>query len=159
RGRLVLDLYDPVQLEQLAQFGAHADASQRISLVYLRARLRLLMARADHVLCASALQLALWLGWLGAAGRLTPEALAGDPEARRLLAIVPFGIPGDPPRRFGHPLRDAIRLGAGVPVALWGGGLWDWMDPALVVRAAALLRDEGQLLHVAFLAGARPGGD
>ena len=159
RGRLALDLYDPVQLEQLAQFGPSPTPAQRVSLAHVRARLLALLGRADHVLCASPQQRAFWLGWLGAAGRLAPRELAGDPDARRMLAVVPFGIPEDPPRPAGAPLRGELRLPAGEPVALFWGGLWDWMDPALAVRAAAELRSAGQRLQLVFLAGTRPGGD
>ncbi|HZZ83581.1 MAG TPA: hypothetical protein VFE30_03500 [Anaeromyxobacteraceae bacterium] len=158
-GRLILDLYDPVQLEQLAQFGPHPTPAQRISLGYVRARLLLVLRRADHILCASPAQRALWLGWLGAAGRLGPELLEGDPEARRFLAVVPFGLPEAPPVAAGHPLRQAVGVDPGVPLALWSGGLWDWMDPELAVRALSVLAARGHRAHLAFLAGARPGGD
>ncbi|HET9599743.1 MAG TPA: hypothetical protein VFP65_29485, partial [Anaeromyxobacteraceae bacterium] len=157
RGRLVLDLYDPVQLEQLAQFGPRPTPEQRVSLAHVRARLLALLSRADHVLCASAPQRAFWLGWLAAAGRIGPAALAEDPEARRLLATVPFGVPEVPPAAGDAPLRQAHGIPRGEPVALFWGGLWDWMDPALAVRAAAELREAGRPVHVVFLAGARPG--
>jgi hypothetical protein len=159
RGRVVLDLYDPVQLEQLAEFGPAPTPAQRLSLGYVRARLLALLARADHVLCASPQQRAFWLGWLGAAGRLSPGALAADPEARRLLAVVPFGLPEEPPVAGDAPLRRELGIAAAAPLALFWGGLWDWMDPALAVRAVAELRAQGRELHVVFLAGARPGGD
>jgi glycosyltransferase involved in cell wall biosynthesis len=159
RGRLLLDLYDPVQLELLAQFGPRPTAAQRVSLAHVRARLLALLARADHVLCASPQQRAFWLGWLGAAGRLTPRALASDPDARRLLAVVPFGLPEAPPVAGEAPLRRALDLPAGASVALFWGGLWDWMDPAFAVRAVAVLRARGREVHLVFLAGARPGGD
>ncbi|HET7755166.1 MAG TPA: glycosyltransferase [Anaeromyxobacteraceae bacterium] len=157
RGRLVLDLYDPVQLEQLARFGPHPGSEERISLAHVRARLRLLLARADHLLCASPAQRFWWLGWLGALGRLTPEALARDPEGRALVAIAPFGTPDVPPVRAGTPLRDAIGAVAGDEVALFWGGLWDWMDPSLAVRALALLSEKRPRLRLAFIAGTRPG--
>jgi glycosyltransferase involved in cell wall biosynthesis len=157
RGRVVLDLYDPVQLEQLARFGARATAEQRVSLSVLRRRLQYAIGRADHVLCASAPQRALWLGWLGACGRLTPEALRDDPEARKLLAIVPFGVPETPPVPAGHPLRAAIGATADDRVVLWSGGLWDWMDPALAVRAHSIARRKVLGLKLALLAGTRPG--
>lgn len=157
RGRVVLDLYDPVQLEQLARAGASPTADQLVALAYLRRRLRYLISRADHVLCASRPQRALWLGWLGAVGRLSPQVLAADPEASRLLAVVPFGLPEEPPRRAGSPLRAAIGAGPGDKIALWSGGLWDWMDPALAVRAAAIARERVPSLQLALLAGSRPG--
>lgn len=158
RGRLVLDLYDPVQLEQLAQFGPSVTPDQRVSLAYVRARLLAVLRRADHVLCASARQREFWLGWLAACGRLTPAALTGDPDARRLVAVVPFGLSEEPPRPLDSPLRAALGIGPDDPVALFWGGLWDWMDPVLAVRAVDALRDAGRLVHLVFLAGSRPGG-
>ncbi len=157
RGRLVLDLYDPVLLEQLAQFGAAATPEQRVSLAHVRGRLLALLRRADQVLCASPAQRTFWLGWLGAAGRLTPASVDGDPEARRLLAVVPFGVPEAPPRGGDHPLRRALGLDAAASLALFWGGLWDWMDPVLAVRAVAELRARGRDVHLAFLAAGRPG--
>ena len=159
RGRLLLDLYDPVQLEQLAQFGARPTPAQRVSLAHVRARLLVLLARADHVLCASSQQRAFWLGWLGAAGRLAPVTLAEDPDARRLLAVVPFGVPEEPPRAGDTPLRREVGVAKGAPLALFWGGLWDWMDPALAVQAVAELRRQGTRVDLVFLGGSRPGGD
>jgi glycosyltransferase involved in cell wall biosynthesis len=157
RGRLVLDLYDPVQLEQLAHMGARPTPEQMVQVGYVRRRLQYLVGRADHVLCASRPQRALWLGWLGACGRLTPQALANDPEASRLLAVVPFGLPESPPVRAGSPLRAAIGASPSDRVALWAGGLWDWMDPALAAAAAAMARQRVPDLQLALLAGQRPG--
>jgi hypothetical protein len=157
RGRLVLDLYDPVQLEQLARMGPAATAEQIVQVGYVRRRLQYLVRRADQVLCASRPQRAHWLGWLGACGRLSPQALADDPEASRLLAVVPFGLPEEPPRSRGAPLRQAMGISADGLVALWSGGLWDWMDPALAVRAVALARQRVPRLELALLAGRRPG--
>jgi len=158
-GRFVLDLYDPVQLEQLAQFGPAPSPAQRVSLAHVRARLLALLARADHILCASSVQRAFWLGWLGAAGRLAPSTLAADPAAQRLLAVVPFGLPEEPPRADGSPLRAGLGIPSTAAVALFWGGLWDWMDPALAVKAVASLRDGGRECHLVFMAGARPGAD
>ncbi|HTO98255.1 MAG TPA: hypothetical protein VMK66_14500 [Myxococcales bacterium] len=157
RGRVVLDLYDPVQLEQLARMGTSPTAEQVLQVGYVRRRMQYLVRRADQVLCASPLQRAHWLGWLSACGRLSPRALADDPEASRLLAVVPFGLPEEPPRSKGAPLREAIGISAHGLVALWSGGLWDWMDPALAVRAVGLARRRVPRLELALLAGARPG--
>ena len=157
RGRLVLDLYDPVQLENLTRCQPAPTPEWRVSLVRLRLRLRKMIRRADHVLCASPLQRALWLGWLGSLGRITPDCLDGDPTAARLLALVPFGVSEDPPAHAGHPLRVGLGLPLDTPLALWGGGLWDWMDPALAVRAFARLKSQGHSAHLALLAGSRPG--
>ncbi|MBS2022591.1 MAG: glycosyltransferase family 4 protein [Deltaproteobacteria bacterium] len=157
--RLVLDLYDPVQLELLARAGETPTTEQRLHLARVRWRLLWMLGRADHVLCASERQRAFWLGWLGAVGRLVPETLIDDPSAQRLLAEVPFGVPSEPPT----PSVDAAKLllGAtgGEPPVLWWGGLWDWMDPLTAVRAIARLRSEGNPAWLVLPAGNRPGAE
>ena len=169
--RLVLDLYDPVLLELLARAGPQASAEQRLHLAAVRLRLLWMLGRADHVLCASERQRAFWLGWLGAAGRLVPAALEGDPEARRLLELVPFGIePPDEAALLPAPARAAAEAvgaeavgwlgqaaGRGNAAVLWWGGLWDWMDPVTAVRAIARLRGGGAKVSLVLTAGNRPG--
>ncbi len=152
RLRLVLDLYDPVQLELLARVHEEETAEARLHLAFVRRRLLALVARADHVLCASERQRALWLGWLGAAGRLTPRALRADPEARSLLALVPFGIPTGPPCET----PGALPVAEGDAAVLWWGGLWDWMDPLTAIRAVARLRATGVRAALVLPAGNRP---
>jgi glycosyltransferase involved in cell wall biosynthesis len=156
-GRVMLDLYDPVQLEHLARIGSAPTADQIVEVGYVRRRLQYLIRRADHVLCASLPQRAHWLGWMGASGRLSPQALAADPEASRLIAIVPFGVPETPPRKGNSPLRQAIGAAPDDRIALWAGGLWDWMDPALAVRATGIAQRRVPRLKLALLAGQRPG--
>ncbi len=73
--------------------------------------------------------------------------------------MVPFGLPEEPPRAGDAPLRNELGIPAGAALALFWGGLWDWMDPALAVRAVAELRAQGHEMHLVFLAGTRPGGD
>lgn len=154
RVRLVLDLYDPVQLELLARAGSAPTPDERLHLAAVRWRLLFLLGRADHVLCASERQRAYWLGWLGAAGRLVPQTLRDDPEARALLAVVPFGIPSSP-----APLLASDELATatgGDPAILWWGGLWDWMDPLCAVRAMARLRADGVRATLVLPLGNRP---
>jgi glycosyltransferase involved in cell wall biosynthesis len=153
--RLVVDLYDPVQLELLSRLRQDEGARGRLHLAFVRRRLLWLVSRADHVLCASERQRALWLGWLGAAGRLTPEALRDDPEARALLAVVPFGSGRLPPA------EEAVRLPvpAGDAAVIWWGGMWDWMDPLTAVHAVARLRVQGIPASLVLPAGNRPGAE
>jgi glycosyltransferase involved in cell wall biosynthesis len=66
--------------------------------------------------------------------------------------VVPFGLPSTPPRRAGAAfrgrwpaLRDSDRL------LLWGGGVWDWLDPLTVIRAVgriAAKRDDVKLVFM-----------
>lgn len=151
--RFLVDLYDPVQLELLSQLRVDPSARGRLHLALLRRRLLWLVSRADHVLCASERQRALWLGWLGATGRLTPEALGGDPEARALLAVVPFGADPEPPPAQAA----ALPVPEGDAAVIWWGGLWDWMDPLTAIRAVGRLRARGVRAALVLPAGNRPG--
>ncbi len=155
--RLVLDLYDPVQLELLARYGGTPTAGERLHLLVVRRRLLQLIGAADHVLCASERQRAFWLGWLSAAGRLTPDQLAADPRAKALLAIVPFGL--SPAERVQADAADPLGVahGPGELPVLWWGGLWDWMDPVAAVRAIDLLRRRGVPAALVLPAANRPG--
>ncbi len=159
--RLVLDLYDPVLLELLARAGSDPEAGTRLHLAAVRLRLLWMLGRADHVLCASELQRAFWLGWLGAAGRLLPSLFEEDPEANRLLAQVPFGIePAETgSSAAGEQAASWLRAAAGEGAAplLWWGGLWEWMDPVCAIRAVARLRAQGLRVALVLPAGNRPG--
>ena len=155
--RLVLDLYDPVQLELLSRLREDESAEGRLHLAFVRRRLLALLARADHVLCASERQRALWLGWLGAAGRLTLPALRDDPEAKSLLALVPFGIPAIESPRSLLPAASTLPVRPGESAVLWWGGLWDWMDPLTAIRAIARVRAQGLRAALVLPAANRPG--
>jgi glycosyltransferase involved in cell wall biosynthesis len=161
--RFVLDLYDPVLLELLQRAGADPGAGERLHLAAVRLRLLWMLGRADHVLCASPAQRLFWLGWLGAAGRLLPSLHEADPQAGRLLSLVPFGI--EPPAEGGRPAADPAAAAAllrevapGDLPLLWWGGLWDWMDPACALRAVARLRSQGARVSLVLPASHPAGG-
>ncbi len=151
--RLVVDLYDPFALELLMLLEGRPLPERT------RAQANALRALADQVragdffLCASERQRDLWLGWLEAHGRVNPLTHAADPSLRALIDVVPFGVPDEPPRRSGG---EGPRAHFGIPdgdvVALWGGGVYDWLDPVAVVRAAN--RVDG--LHLVFMAAGHP---
>ncbi|HEX6492296.1 MAG TPA: glycosyltransferase [Candidatus Dormibacteraeota bacterium] len=136
---LVIDLYDPFQLEALVQMRGLA-LGERLSgndacLAVLLEQLR----RGDFFLCASEQQRDYWLGMLTAAGRLNPHTYDADPTLRRLVDVVPFGLPSGPPERHGPAARGVIPgIADGDLVVLWGGGLYDWLDPETLVRGVAL---------------------
>jgi glycosyltransferase involved in cell wall biosynthesis len=139
---VVADAYDPAPLEALLQHGHDPLPRQRdIHAAALRVQLDQLR-RADLVLCASERQRHLLLGELLALGRLNPDTFAADPDLDRLVRLVPFGTDVTP--------MDATRPGAlrgGGPVAddalvlLWGGGVYQWLDPLLLVEAVAAIGD------------------
>src|SRR5262249_43423483 len=104
----------------------------------------------DAFLCASERQRDLWLGALATVGRVDPAAYAADPSFRSLVAVLPSAIDPDPPLRPEPVLKGVL---AGIAetdkVALWNGGIWNWLDPLTVIRAVhALGREDVKLVFL-----------
>lgn len=156
-GMLVSDLYDPFQLEGLVQ---GAELAPRARYAATRRALHVLsqqLERADAFLCASERQRLFWLGHLDAAGRINPATYDRDPTLASLLAIVPFGIEDDAPQRDGPGLRGSLPgLDDASRIVLWGGGVYDWLDPLPVIEATAALLGEVPELRLVFMGTAHP---
>ncbi len=123
---VVVDIYDPMHLEQLEQARDLGD-DQRAQIVdAVTTVLSTQLRRGDFFLCASERQRHFWLGHLAAIGRLSPTVYDADPTTRSLLAVAPFGLPGKPPQRTGPGLRDALGLGSSERGSRSGGRGRKW---------------------------------
>jgi hypothetical protein len=150
---LVIDLYDPYVLEQLA-YSRRWERLRYLRQVHL---LNQQLLRGDFFLCANERQRDYWLGQLVAVGRLTPEHYRSDPSLRNLLEVVPFGISSEPPRHTQPALRGVVSgIGPEDFLLLWAGGLWEWFDPLTVVQAAAGAAAELPSLRLVFLGTRHP---
>ena len=143
---IAVDLYDPMNLEALES--RHADELVPYTTQLLRAQ----VARGDFFFCASERQRDYWIGMLAGAGRVTSAAYRADPDLRQLVDVVPFGIPGEPPRRTAPGVRGVVEgIGEDDPLFIWNGGLWGWFEPELFIRAIDIARRAGAerpgLLH------------
>jgi len=154
--RLIYDLYDPEPLEAL-QFLAGRRARLRRAVTAMSLD-RLLVALHDgHAfLCASERQRDLWTGTLLAQRLISPAVHDEDPTLGGLLAVVPFGVPDEPPVPGPGP-RERFGLDADDEVVLWNGGLWDWLDAESVLHAVARLAPERPRLRLVFM-GTSPAG-
>lgn len=154
---VVLDLYGAwifEQQEQRRAMGRPGDEEQEgRSLALLRQHL----LRADHILCASERQRALWIGHLVALGRLTHELYDSDPTLNDLVTIVPFGLD----KATSTPIMKRIKgivpgIGTGDKVVLWGGGIHDWFDPLTAIRAMAFIAPRHPEVRLLFLGTRHP---
>ena len=152
---LVIDAYDPFVLENLE---IHASKPIDEQVAIHRSNLQVLveqLQQGDFFVCASETQRDFWLGALLALGRINPHTLSDDRTLRRLIDIVPFGLPGEPP--IGEPgvIKGRVPgIGREDRVIYWGGGIWDWFDPLTLIKAMAQIagrRDDVKL----FFAGVR----
>lgn len=154
---VVVDAYDPAHLELLEQARDGGEDRRRAMVAHAVASAGAALARADLVLCASERQRDLWLGHLGALGRVNPATYDADPTLRALVAVVPFGLPDAPPVRRGPGPRELVPgIGPTDPLLLWAGGIYNWFDPEVLVRAVARLRTSRPDVRLLFLGGRHP---
>jgi glycosyltransferase involved in cell wall biosynthesis len=139
---LVMDGYDPHTFENLAWNeggpleGRIASHQDRLRIVEMQC------AAGDFFICAGERQRALWLGWLEATGRVNPLNYDEDRTLRRLVDSVPTGIPAEAPRATRPLVRGVVPgIGAEDPLLVWGGGVWNWLDPLTLIEAVARIAD------------------
>lgn len=154
---LVVDLYDPFLFEILV---LHRGAGLEEQGRYHADNLRVItdqLAAGDFFLCASERQRDYWLGMLAAAGRLNPRTFAADPDFRNLIDVVPFGVPESSPGDGPGALKGK---GKGIRpedvVLLWGGGIWNWLDPLTVIRAVGEISKIQPAVKLFFLGTRHP---
>lgn len=154
---IAIDLYDPLLLEALDLY-SHLPSEQAVAQHRAYVALTTAMVRrGDFFFCATETQRDYWLGVLSTLGRVNALTYAGDHDLRRLIDVVPSGmVPQVPVVR--HPVLRGVHpaVGAEDLVLLWAGGLWDWFDPLVLVRAVAALQGRCPQLRLCFFAGARP---
>jgi len=113
------------------------------------------MRLGDFFVCASERQRDYWLGALAALGRVNPATADGG-QLRRLIDVVPFGLPAEAPRAGGAGLKGVLPgLGARDRLIVWGGGLWDWLDPFTPIRAMAQVAGRHPGARLVFFEAAR----
>lgn len=149
---VVLDVYDPFLLENLEiHRSLPRERAREVNEMY-RAILNQQFTCGDFYLCASERQRDFWLGLLTANGRVNPANYADDPTLRRLIDVVPFGLASDPPKSNGRHLKGQYPgINSQDPVILWGGGIWEWLDPLTLIRAVGELRQEIPNLRLFFM--------
>jgi hypothetical protein len=161
---IVVDLYCPFTIEHLEQTRVRAaagdgavDAEAAGFLAVLNAQID----QGDFFVCASEAQRDFWLGMLHARGRVNPRTYAADPTLRRLIDVVPFGVPDADFDRAAAALPPALKgvrpgIAATDTVVLWGGSLLDWQDPVTLVEAVAVLAPRRPDLRLVFMGTKHP---
>lgn len=139
---VIVDGYDPFIAETLYLGGDISGLQTGLTQAYLL---------GDFFLCASERQRDWWLGLLEAHGRINSHTFCEDPSLRRLVDVVPFGLPEWMPRTT-KPFMKGVWPGIGPEdkVILWGGGLWPWLDPLTAIQAAARIWQQRQDVRLVF---------
>jgi glycosyltransferase involved in cell wall biosynthesis len=136
--RYVADLFDPQVLELRELYGNRPSARQRVHLAAEWWRLTRALRRADLLIAATKQQ------------RTFYEKLkTTDTE----WIEIPFGV------EQGKPKENSVLSPQSSALVVWGGGTWEWLDPAIAVDAIVRLNREGVDAHLLFLGRSRPNRD
>ena len=149
--QVVYDLYVPVVTEQLAMLEVErTNAGAHVFHESLLLEHRFALATGNAFVCASERQRDFLLGMLAALGRVDRDQYGRDPTLRELVDVVPFGLPDEPPAASARVLRGVEPgIGSDDKLLIWGGGIWNWLDPDTVIRAVAGLgRDDVKLVFL-----------
>ncbi|MBC7594084.1 MAG: glycosyltransferase [Kineosporiaceae bacterium] len=148
---VVVDIYDPMHLEQLEQGRELPEATWIKQVSDATDVLNEQLARGDFFLCASERQRHFYLGQLAALGRINPTNYADDPDLRRLIAVAPFGMTAEAPVHVRQVLK-GLKPGIAIDdkVLLWGGGLYNWFDPKTLIRAVAIVSERHSNVRLFF---------
>jgi len=153
---VAVDGYDPLLIEWLVLSGSRPEEQE----AHWGSRMRSLNYQylvGDFFVCASERQRDWWLGLLEANGRINPWTLREDTSLRRLIDVVPFGLPEIRPEHTQNVIKG---IWPGVQeedkVILWGGGLWPWLDPLTAIRAVALVWQQRKDIRLVFPGGKHP---
>jgi len=151
-GKIIVDLYNPFNLESLEMY-KESSIAERLRIDQSNNHIiKLQLAIGDFFICASEKQRDYWTGMLSAMGRINPFSYDADNTLRTLIDVVPFGIPSEPPKRSGASISSVIpSIKEGDKILLWGGGIWNWLDPITTIKAlweTARDRDDIKLLFM-----------
>ena len=131
--RLIVDLYDPFFLENMYYYQDQSIEDQwNLNDTAIEAA-NALMATGDFFICGTEQQRDFWLGMLAAVKRINPMTLSQDSTLRKLIDVVGVGFPEQPPQS--HPVIRGKDVPKNARIVVWGGGIWNWLDPLTLVSA------------------------
>lgn len=152
---LALDMFNPSFFENLVDHADDVEGDKEYNLQFNMELARDLLAVGDFFICGNERQRDFWLGWLTALGRVNHLTYRDDPSLRNLIDVVTFGVADEPPRHTARVLKGVWPgIGADDRVALWGGGLWQWLDPVICVEAMQRLAARRPDIKLFFTTGA-----
>jgi len=154
---LIIDIYDPYNLATLAEYEDEPITKQ---LEVFRSIYNIFNEQfyyGDFFICASERQRDFWLGMLAALNRVNPYSYKQDPSLRKMIDVVPFGLPESRPLHTRDVLRGKVRgIDKEDIVIIWGGGIYNWFDPVTLIKAMDLVRQKRKDIKLFFMGVKHP---
>jgi len=149
---LIVDLGDTFIGEGLARAAHQPPAVQQKLGWEAVANLDIAALAGDFFIAGNERQRDLWLGVLWSHGRINPLTYADERALNRLVAIVPPGVPGEPP----HPAEPTLKgvypgISAEDRLILWPESIQDTSGPGLLLEILSELIAERPHIKLCFL--------
>lgn len=154
---LIIDIYDPYNLATLAEY-SNENMKERLEIhKSIQKYFNEQFYYGDFFICASDRQRDFWLGMLAALNRVNPFAYNIDPTMKRMISVVPFGLPSSRPIHTEDVLKGKVD---GIKrddfVIIWGGGIYNWFDPLTLVKAMAVVKKKRSDIKLFFMGVKHP---
>jgi GT2 family glycosyltransferase len=154
---IIMDIYDPYNLASLIEYKDETIEKQLDVYKSVHFIANEMLYYGDFYICASDRQRDFWLGMLAALGRVNPYSYNQDPAMRKLIDVVPFGLPSEKPLHTEDVLKGVIK---GIEkddfVLIWGGGIYNWFDPLTLVKSMAKVWEKRKDIKLFFLGVKHP---
>lgn len=124
--KIIVDLYDPYLIENASYLEELGPSVFENDLRNWKA----LCAAGDFFLCACEAQKLFYCGFLVAQNRISAEHFNCDPTLKKLIGIVPFGVPSEIPT-----YKPYLPQAKPNSFRILFGGLYDWYDPLTLLEA------------------------
>ncbi len=149
---IIMDMYDPYNLATLTEYSDQTIERQFDVYKSVHFITNEMLYYGDFYICASERQRDFWLGMLAALNRVNPYSYNQDPTMRKLINVVPFGLPSQKPVHTKNVLKGVITgIDKGDFVIIWGGGIYNWFDPLTLIKAMAKVAGRRSDIKLFFL--------
>ena len=151
RKQIIIDHYGPDFLEFFEKAKHDNSIVSKFRYGYLRKKLLFLMLVSDKILVSSQQLKLFFEGIAFQNGLLPPTLYMRDKTFSSFFPEIPYGIDKiNTENKFSIAQKYFPGVNFKKPVFIWGGGVWNWFDPFLVISAVKLLKEENIFIQVLF---------
>ena len=154
---LIIDIYDPYNLATLAEYKDEPIKKQLEIFKSIYAIFNEQFYYGDFFICASERQRDFWLGMLAALNRVNPYSYKQDQTLRKMIDVVPFGLPDNKPVHTRDVLRGKVKgINQKDFIIIWGGGIYNWFDPITLIKAMNIVKKKRDDIKLFFMGVRHP---
>ncbi len=154
---LIIDIYDPYNLASLAEYSTEPIKKRLEIHKSIHNIFNEQFYYGDFFICASERQRDFWLGMLAALNRVNPHSYNQDPTLKKMIDVVPFGLPSAKPIHNRDVLRNKVRgIDSNDFVVIWGGGIYNWFDPLTLIKAMSEIAKRRDDIKLFFMGVRHP---